>query len=78
MRTKKEIQAIIDAVIVLRDSATDDQAAQASILYPEWTEEMEYVIGQRVRKDGEVIVITEEKIAEWAAEKLAKSQDSEE
>ena len=48
MITKKEAQAYIDAIIALRDSATDKQASEAAILYPEWEIEKEYTEKDRL------------------------------
>lgn len=48
MMTKKETQAFIKAMINLRESATDEQAKNVSILYPKWEENKEYEVGDRV------------------------------
>ena len=48
MITKKEAQAIIDAMIKLRDSATNEQAKDVSILYPKWEENKDYEAGIRI------------------------------
>lgn len=44
----EEAKAIIAALVTLRESATDEQALAAPILYPAWKENKEYVSGERV------------------------------
>ena len=46
--TRAEAKAFIEALKVLRSSATDEQALAAPALYPTWTEEVEYAVGDRV------------------------------
>ena len=41
-------KAIIDALVKLRESATDEQALEASVLYPAWKEGVSYKKGYRV------------------------------
>ena len=48
MMIKKRVNAFINAIINLRDSATDEQAVNATILYPVWQEGCEYKVGTRV------------------------------
>lgn len=48
MITKKKIQSIVEAIITLRDSATDEQALTATAIYPEWQTERSYTTGERV------------------------------
>ena len=50
--TLKEAKKVIEAIIALRESATDETAVIASAIYPEWREGVEYQPGQRVRYDG--------------------------
>ena len=46
--TRAEATAFIEALKVLRSSATDEQALAAPALYPTWKEEVEYAVGDRV------------------------------
>ena len=50
--TREEAQAIIKALITLRDNATDEQALQAPAIYPRWKVDVVYTAGQRVLYDG--------------------------
>lgn len=47
--TLEEAKAIIDALVTLRNSATDEQALKASALYPKWK------IGTDYQKDKRVL-----------------------
>lgn len=62
--TKKEIKKIIDAVISLRNAATDEQANDAKDLYPEWREDKEYHVGERVRHNGKLYKVGKDHISE--------------
>ena len=46
--TRAEARAFIEALKVLRSSATDEQALAAPAVYPAWREEIEYAVGDRV------------------------------
>ena len=46
--TLDEAKAIIDALVALRSSATDEQALKASSLYPKWKTGTAYKKGERV------------------------------
>lgn len=46
--TLDEAKAIIDALVTLRCSATDEQALKASALYPKWKTGTAYKKGERV------------------------------
>ena len=46
--TLEETKAIIDALVTLRNSATDEQALKASTLYPKWKVGTAYQKGERV------------------------------
>lgn len=46
--TRAEAKAFIEALKVLRSSATNEQALAAPALYPAWKEEVEYAVGDRV------------------------------
>lgn len=59
MLDKNKAKAMIDAIISLRDSATDAQAEKAAVLYPEWKEGMNYKKGARYRHNGVLYKATE-------------------
>ena len=46
--TRSQAKEFIKALVNLRESATDEQAVDASAVYPEWREEVDYVVDQRV------------------------------
>lgn len=46
--TPEETKAIIDALVTLRNSATDEQALKASALYPKWKVGTDYQKDKRV------------------------------
>lgn len=46
--TRTEAEAIIAALVKLRDSATDEQALSVSVLYPAWRSGVTYSTGNRV------------------------------
>lgn len=50
--TRAEAEAIITALVTLRESATDEQALAVPALYPEWRSGMDYVTGLRVLYNG--------------------------
>lgn len=50
--TRKEAESIIVALVNLRESATDEQALSAPVLYPAWRPGVAYVTGQRVLHNG--------------------------
>ena len=45
---KARVRAFVDAVLALRETATDEQAIVAAALYPEWRADVAYNAGQRV------------------------------
>lgn len=47
-----EARAIIEAIVAMRDGATDEQAAAATALYPKWRAGVEYEAGKRVLHNG--------------------------
>lgn len=49
--TLEEAKAIIDALVTLRNSATDEQALKASALYPKWKVGTDYQKDERVLYD---------------------------
>lgn len=50
--TREEAQAIVDALVTLRESASDADALNAVVIYPAWREGVAYAAGQRIRHDG--------------------------
>ena len=50
--TRDEAQAIVNAFVTLRESATDEMALNVPVLYPAWRDGVTYTTGQRVRHDG--------------------------
>ena len=50
--TREEAQKIIEALVALRESASDADALNAVAIYPEWREGLSYTTGQRVRFNG--------------------------
>lgn len=48
MMTKAKTRAVVDALVKLRGLASDEQAIEVSVLYPEWKEAIEYVVGERI------------------------------
>ena len=50
--TRAEAEAIVAALVKLRESATDEQALSVPVLYPAWRPGVNYVTGQRVLHVG--------------------------
>ena len=50
--TREELQTIINALVTLRDSATDEQALEVPVLYPAWKTGKTYKQGDRVLYEG--------------------------
>lgn len=50
--TRSEAEAIVAALVKLRESATDEQALSVPVLYPAWRSGVDYVTGQRVLHGG--------------------------
>lgn len=50
--TRSEAEAIVAALVKLRESATDEQALSVPVLYPTWRSGVDYVTGQRVLHGG--------------------------
>lgn len=46
--TKSKMREIVNAIISIRESATDEQALNSIALYPEWKADVNYTVGQRV------------------------------
>lgn len=49
---RDEAQAIINAFVTLRESATDEIALTFPMIYPAWLPGIDYKAGQRVRHNG--------------------------
>lgn len=62
--TKKEIKRIVDAIVGLRNVATDEQASVVADLYPEWQEGKAYHTGERVRCNGVLYKVVKDHIAD--------------
>ena len=50
--TRAEAEAIVAALVKLRESATDEQSLSVPALYPAWRSGVDYVAGQRVMHGG--------------------------
>ncbi|MBQ8570275.1 MAG: hypothetical protein IJ444_02055 [Kiritimatiellae bacterium] len=48
MMTVSKTRAIVDALVKLRGMATDEQAYEVPVLYPEWKDGVAYEAGDRV------------------------------
>ena len=46
--SKAKMREIVNAIISIRESATDEQALNSIALYPEWRADVNYIVGQRV------------------------------
>lgn len=46
--SKAKMREIVNAIISIRESATDEQALNSIALYPEWKADVNYTVGQRV------------------------------
>lgn len=66
--TREEAQKIIEALVTLRESASDADALNAVAIYPEWREDVTYTTGQRVRHDGTLYKVLQDHTsqADWA------------
>ena len=50
--TRAEAEAIIAALVKLREAATDEQAFAVPVLYPAWRSGVDYVTGLRILYDN--------------------------
>ena len=68
--TREEAQKIIEALVTLRDEATDAMALKVPVLYPEWREGVEYKVGKRVLRNGVLytVLISHMAQADWVPE----------
>lgn len=48
MLTKTRAKAVVDALVTLRNLATDEQAIEVPVLYPIWAEGVVYEVGARI------------------------------
>lgn len=62
--TRQELQAFIDALIRMRDSATDEQALNASAIYPNWKPNVNYESGKRVCYEGVLYTVLQTHISQ--------------
>ena len=60
MINKKQAQALIEAIIDLRESATNEQAQSAAILYPIWEVNKQYCEGNRIIHKGNLYVVNQD------------------
>lgn len=68
--TREEAQKIIEALVTLRESASDADALNAVAIYPAWREDVTYTTGQRVRHDGTLYKVLQDHTsqADWTPE----------
>ena len=58
--TREKLRSVIDAMVKMRDLATDEQALEIKAIYPEWKENIKYISGDRVEYQGKLYkVITD-------------------
>lgn len=50
--TRSEAQAFIDSFVLLRESATDEQAITSQAVFPAWRSGVDYQTGCRVKYNG--------------------------
>ena len=46
--SKTKMREIVNAIISIRESTTDEQALNSIALYPQWKADVNYTVGQRV------------------------------
>ena len=65
--THEEAQKIIEALVTLRETASDADALNAVAIYPAWREGAAYATGQRVRHDGTLYKVLQDHTsqADW-------------
>lgn len=68
--TREEAQKIIEALVTLRESASDADALNAVAIYPEWREGVTYTTGQRVRFNETLYKVLQDHTsqADWTPE----------
>lgn len=50
--TREKLTAIINALIKMRDAATDETALEAVDIYPEWRTDTAYTVDERISHEG--------------------------
>ena len=65
--TREEAQAIVDALVTLREAVTNDIALAVPVLYPAWRPGMDYKAGKRVRYIGTLYTVLQDHTsqADW-------------
>lgn len=63
MITKSKTLEIINAVMKLRETATDEQAVEMIMIYPVWKRDTEYNAGERIRYNGNLYKVISEHIS---------------
>lgn len=65
--TREEAQKIIEALVTLRETASDADALNAVAIYPAWREGAAYAPGQRVRHDSTLYKVLQDHTsqADW-------------
>lgn len=68
--TRSEAEAIVAALVTLRESATDEQALSVPALYPAWRSGVAYTAGQRVLYRGVLYKVLQDHTsqADWKPE----------
>ena len=68
--TRDEAKKIIEALVTLRDDATDAMALKVPVLYPAWREGVEYKAGKRVLHDDVLytVLIDHTSQSDWTPE----------
>ena len=58
--TRAEAEAIIAALVTLREAATDEQALAVPVLYPAWRSGVDYVTGLRILYDNSLYKVLQD------------------
>ena len=48
MMTREKTQAVVNALVKLRELASDEQAIEVPVLYPEWKVGVNYIVNERI------------------------------
>lgn len=70
MMTRSKTQAVVNALVKLRGLATDEQAYEVPVLYPEWKTDVVYEVGERVTY-GDIlykVLLAHTSQADWTPE----------
>lgn len=57
--TKDDFRSFIDAVVKMREMATDVQAIEVQSIYPAWKPDVQYVAGERVRYEDRLYKVVQ-------------------